>query len=74
MGRDLKIGREDFKNGSRQDDSNPSKRLFAKSEFLKAADFFPFIKSIKIFASYTFSWLHLNEIKDYCIISSFLKF
>ena len=43
-------------------------------EFSKAADFFPFIKSIKIFASYTFSWLHLNEIKDYSIISSFLKF
>ena len=61
MGRDPKIGRKDFKNGSRQGDSNPSKTLFAKSEFLKAADFFPFIKGGE--SSSQFQWFTIAIIE-----------
>ena len=63
MGRDPIMGRKDLKNGSH--DSNLSKRFFARSEFSKSAEFFffAFIKSFKIIASYTFSWLHLNKIR-----------
>ena len=63
MGRDPNMGREDLKNGSRN--SNPSKRFYARSEFSKSAEFFffPSIKSFKIIASYTFSLLHLNEVR-----------
>ena len=59
------MGREDLKNGSRQGDSNPSKRIFERSEFPKSAEFFFFslIKSFKIIASYTFNWIDLNEIR-----------
>ena len=59
------MGVEDLKNGLRQVDSNLSARFFARSEFLKSAKifFFPFIKSFKIIASYSFSWLQLNKIR-----------
>ena len=65
MSRDPNMSREDLKNGSRQGDSNPLQRFFARSEFSKSAEFvfFPFIKSFKIIASYTFSWIHLNKIR-----------
>ena len=39
MDRDPNMGREDLKNGSRQGDSNPSKRFFAKSKISKSAEF-----------------------------------
>ena len=48
MGRDPNMDREDLKNGSRQSDSNSSKRFFARSEFSKSAEFFSKVRLLSL--------------------------